>query len=103
MRSLYQYASSVTVWLESAPEGIDQAFAVASKLEKGNIFIFPRDSPELPPLYQLLDRAWWKRTWMVQEFCAAQAITFECEIITISARKYNFPCVGQLLKFLIVA
>ena len=27
MRSIYEHASSVTVWLESAPEGIDRTFA----------------------------------------------------------------------------
>jgi hypothetical protein len=87
MRSIYEHASDVTVWLESAPEGIDQAFTAARR--PGKLKRFHHSGPEAQSLRQLLDRAWWNRVWAVQELFAAQTVTVQCGEYSIPWQQFE--------------
>jgi hypothetical protein len=82
MRSIYERASRVIVWLGIAPKGIDRVFGY-----------FGGDDDPLPyvnyrrrstPLSKLLDRPYWDRMWVIQELAVAQEVTVQCGSHTVS-------------------
>ena len=106
MRDIYAQATLVTIWLgperdnsARALDFIGQMSRVSRELEGWvkdtssdvwardssmflrylkNRLLSRQDSPDWLALHKLLQRAWWKRMWIVQETVAARRIIFFC-------------------------
>lgn len=94
MRGIYQQAERVLVWLGPAADESDMVFPLCERLvlqatidgqDGGEDDDSDSDSDGTPlapgeatAVSALLSRPWWRRVWVVQEFCLAQSITFMC-------------------------
>jgi len=88
MRTIYSSAAMVRVWLGAGREGSDIAMLVLEKLCRGNPPQFANleingkpllvDSWHASVLASLLDRPWWHRVWIQQEFVLATIPVLHC-------------------------
>jgi hypothetical protein len=86
MRTIYERAESVLVWLGPSIERADLAFALFEELyqhrnSKKDIDKILRDEYKvngLKAMRDLLERGYWERLWIVQEINSARNITILC-------------------------
>ena len=86
MKSIYEGASEVIVWLGKSSPTSNRTFSfihdMTGLLEvQGNVDEFisnPRHYDDLMALHSLLLGDYWKRMWVIQETSVAKVITVHC-------------------------
>ncbi|KAI1760275.1 heterokaryon incompatibility protein-domain-containing protein [Hypoxylon sp. FL1150] len=77
--NIYNHATRVVVWLNTAPFGIRQAFQAAQRNKLPTDYHFGT----VRVVSKILASPWWMRVWVVQEFIVAKSVVIQCSDYTI--------------------
>ncbi|KAK8023288.1 hypothetical protein PG991_006527 [Apiospora marii] len=89
MWAIYENASRVVVFLGPRAEGSDEAIGLLSELSEMHIgtehhhlitamLDDPRRAESWQRLLRLMQRPWWMRAWVIQEYAVARQVVFVC-------------------------
>ncbi len=89
MKTIYSNAKRVRIWLGEPTRGSDDALAILEHMGRGIPFRDIRlDGKELNDkhlkyLNELMNRPWWSRVWVQQEYLLAKDVTLHCGLRSI--------------------
>ena len=89
MKTIYSNARRVRIWLGEPTLGSDDALAIVEHLDHGVPFKDLRldrknlDYKHVMFLNELMNRQWWNRVWVQQEYVLAKNITLQCGLRSI--------------------
>ena len=101
MWSIYQDSRNVVVFLGESRQGSDQALQLLSELsclsaeaserhtQITHVIGDEQKAAHWKGLLKLMQRPWWSRAWIIQEYAVAPRVIFVCGLVTLGGDVFN--------------